>query len=250
MNFTLPAFGLVDLLDILLVAVLLYWLFLLFRGTRAVQILAGLLVVIGMYLLSRKIGMVTFQWVVGNFLGGFIIILVIIFQSEIRRGLAKMGQARFFVGSSSVAGIDFLEKVADAAGRLADARTGTILLLERETSLTEYVEHGKAIDALFSYELLAALLAPSSPVHDGALVIREERVAAAGVILPIPSESSWIRTMGTRHRAAWGVASETDVVAVVISEQSGNITVFCERKIHPIADSTELLEALKGRFRK
>lgn len=250
MNVSLPAFGLVDLLDILLVAVLLYWLFLLFRGTRAVQILAGLLVVMGMYVLSRKIGMVTFQWVVGNFLGGFIIILVIIFQSEIRRGLARMGQARFFGGRFPAGGAEFLEKVADVVRRLADSRTGTILLLERETGLSEYMEHGKAIDALFSYELLAALLAPSSPVHDGALVVREERVAAAGVILPIPAETTWIRSMGTRHRAAWGVASETDAVAVVISGQTGNITVFYERKIQPVENSMELLETLKGRFRK
>lgn len=250
MNVSLPAFGLVDLLDILLVAVLLYWLFLLFRGTRAVQILAGLLVVMGMYVLSRKIGMVTFQWVVGNFLGGFIIILVIIFQSEIRRGLAKMGQARLFGNPSARGGSVFLEKVADVAWRLADSRTGTILLLERETGLSEYMEHGKAIDALFSYELLAALLAPSSPVHDGAVVIRGERVAAAGVILPMPAESTRTRGMGTRHRAAWGVASETDAVAVVISEQTGNITVFYERKIQPVENTMELLETLNGRFRK
>ncbi|HEY5765840.1 MAG TPA: diadenylate cyclase CdaA [Candidatus Deferrimicrobiaceae bacterium] len=250
MNVSLPAFGLVDLLDILLVAVLLYWLFLLFRGTRAVQIMAGLLVVMGMYVLSRKIGMVTFQWVVGNFLGGFIVILVIIFQSEIRRGLAKMGQARLFGGPTSGGGTDFLERVADVACRLADSRTGTILLLERETGLSEYREHGKAIDALFSYELLVALLAPPSPLHDGAVVIRGERVAAAGVILPLPADSPRTRGMGTRHRAAWGVSSETDAVAVVISEQTGNITVFYERKVQPVENAMELLETLKRRFRK
>lgn len=250
MTGSLPAFGMVDLLDILLVAVLLYWLFLLFRGTRAVQILAGLLVVMGLYVLSRKIGLMTFQWVVGNFLGGFIIILVVIFQSEIRRGLARVGQARLFGGSSAAGGTLFLATVADVAWRLAESRIGTILLLERETGLSEYMEHGKAIDALFSYELLAALLAPSSPVHDGAVVIRGERVAAAGVILPMPAESSRTRGMGTRHRAAWGVASETDAVAVVISEQTGYVTVFYERKVQPVENTMELLETLNGRFRK
>lgn len=248
MNVTLPSFGLVDLLDILLVAVLLYGLFLLFRGTRAVQILAGLLVVMGMYALARKTGMVTFQWVVGNFLGGFIIIIVVIFQSEIRRGLARMGQARLFGGPSTARGGDFLERVADAACRLADARTGTILLFERETGLSEMMEHGKAIDALFSYELLAALLAPASPVHDGAVVIRGMRVAAAGVILPMPAESAATRGLGTRHRAAWGVASETDAVAVVISEQSGRMTVFYERKAQPVENAGELLATLIGCF--
>ena len=161
-----------------------------------------------------------------------------------------MGQARLFGGPTSGGGTDFLERVADVACRLADSRTGTILLLERETGLSEYREHGKAIDALFSYELLVALLAPPSPLHDGAVVIRGERVAAAGVILPLPADSPRTRGMGTRHRAAWGVSSETDAVAVVISEQTGNITVFYERKVQPVENAMELLETLKRRFRK
>jgi len=201
-----------------------------------------------MYALSRKIGMVTFQWVVGNFLGGFIIILVVIFQSEIRRGLARMGRARLFGGASASRGSDFLEKAADVACRLGDARIGAILLFERETGLSEIMEHGKTIDAVFSYDLLAALLAPSSPVHDGAVVIRGMRIAVAGVILPLPAESSLTRSMGTRHRAAWGITSETDAVAVVISERTGKITVFYERKVQPVEDAMELLETLAGRF--
>lgn len=242
--------GIVDILDILLVAILVYWVFLLLRGTRAVQILLGLFLVTGMYLLSRKIGMVTFQWVVGNFLGGIIVILVIIFQGEIRRGLAKIGQTRLFGRTTGEAGSDFLEEVARAAYRLSDARIGTILLLERDTGLSEYLEHGKKIDAIFSYELLTALLSPASPLHDGAIAIREERIAAAGIILPIPAETSWTRSMGTRHRAAWGVAAETDAVAVVVSERTGNVTVFFDRKVQPVENMGELLETLRDRFRK
>ena len=245
-----PSIGIVDILDILLVAILVYWVFLLLRGTRAVQILLGLFLVTGMYLLSRKIGMVTFQWVVGNFLGGIIVILVIIFQGEIRRGLAKIGQTRLFGRTTGEAGSDFLEEVARAAYRLSDARIGTILLLERDTGLSEYLEHGKKIDAIFSYELLTALLSPASPLHDGAIAIREERIAAAGIILPIPAETSWTRSMGTRHRAAWGVAAETDAVAVVVSERTGNVTVFFDRKVQPVENMGELLETLRDRFRK
>lgn len=245
-----PSIGIVDILDILLVAILVYWVFLLLRGTRAVQILLGLFLVTGMYLLSRKIGMVTFQWVVGNFLGGIIVILVIIFQGEIRRGLAKIGQTRLFGRTTGGAGSDFLEEVARAAYRLSDARIGTILLLERDTGLSEYLEHGKKIDAIFSYELLTALLSPASPLHDGAIAIREERIAAAGIILPIPAETSWTRSMGTRHRAAWGVAAETDAVAVVVSERTGNVTVFFDRKVQPVENMGELLETLRDRFRK
>lgn len=242
--------GIVDILDILLVAMLVYWVFLLLRGTRAVQILFGLFLVMGMYLLSRKIGMVTFQWVVGNFFGGIIVILVIIFQGEIRRGLAKIGQARLFGRPPAGEASEFLEEVARAAYRLSDARIGTIFLLERDTGLSEYLEHGKKIDAIFSYELLTALLSPASPLHDGAVAIREERIAAAGIILPIPAETSWTRSMGTRHRAAWGVAAETDAVAVVVSERTGNVTVFFDRKVQPVENMGELLETLRDRFRK
>jgi len=159
-----------------------------------------------------------------------------------------MGRARLFGGASASRESDFLEKVADVACRLADARIGAILLFERETGLSEITEHGKTIDAVFSFDLLAALLAPSSPVHDGAVVIRGMRVAVAGVILPLPAESSLTRNMGTRHRAAWGITSETDTVAVVISERTGKITIFYERKIQPVEDAMELLETLSGRF--
>lgn len=250
MTASFPTVRPVDVLDILVVAVLIYGVFLFIRGTRAVQILLGLLLVMGMYVLSREIGMVTFQWVVGNFLGGFIIILVIIFQSEIRRALAKVGQARLFGGKAAGPGSDFLEELSRAVFRLASSRTGAILLLERDMGLSEYVEHGKKLDALFSFELLASILSRLSPLHDGAVVLREERLAASGIILPIPADSSLSRSLGTRHRAAWGVAAETDAVAIVVSEETGKVTVFFDRKTQPVENVIELMENLRGLFRE
>ena len=245
---TLPSVRLVDILDILLVAFILYGILLFIRGTRAVEILFGLLFLMGMFVLAKRIGMVTFPWVVGNFLGGFIVILVVIFQSEIRRGLARMGQTRIFGWPAAAMGPDFLEDLALSAYRLADSRTGALLLLERNMGLSEYVEHGKKIDAVFSYELLASLVSPLSPVHDGAVVIRGERIDAARVILPIPAESPVTRAMGTRHRAAWGMATETDAVSVVISEETGNITVFFDRQMKVTAGAMELEEILRKLF--
>ena len=245
---TLPSVRLVDILDILLVAFILYGILLFIRGTRAVEILFGLLFLMGMFVLAKRIGMVTFPWVVGNFLGGFIVILVVIFQSEIRRGLARMGQTRIFGWPAAAMGPDFLEDLALSAFRLADSHTGALLLLERNMGLSEYIEHGKKIDAVFSYELLASLVSPLSPVHDGAVVIRGERIDAARVILPIPAESSVTRTMGTRHRAAWGMATETDAVSVVISEETGNITVFFDRQMKVTAGAMELEEILRKLF--
>jgi diadenylate cyclase len=116
--------------------------------------------------------------------------------------------------------------------------------------LQEHVEHGKKLDAIFSHELLASILSPRSPVHDGAVVIRGDRVAAAGVILPIPAESSVVRTMGTRHRAGWGVSADTDAVSVVISEETGKVTVFHDRQMKSVGSAMELKDILSRLFSK
>ncbi len=243
-----PSIRFVDVLDILLVAFIFYWILLFIRGTRAVEILFGLLFLMGVFLLSKKIGMVTFPWVIGNFFAGFIVILVVIFQSEIRRGLARMGQTRLFGWPPMPRGPDIIEDLAVSAFRLAESRTGALLLLERNMGLSEYTEHGKRIDAIFSYELLASLLSPLSPVHDGAVVIRGNRIAAVQVILPIPAESPATRGMGTRHRAAWGMATETDAISVVVSEETGTVTVFFYHQKKVAADAGELSATLRKLF--
>jgi diadenylate cyclase len=244
----LPSVRFGDVVDILVVAFIIYWVLLFIRGTRAVQMLYGLLLLLAMFIISKRLGMVTFQWVVGNFLGGLIIILVVIFQSEIRRGLAKMGQARIFGRPPSPPTPDFVDDLVQCTFRLAADRIGAILLIEREMGLQEYVEHGKQLDAIFSHELLASILSPKSPVHDGAVVIRGDRVEAAGVILPIPAESSVVRKLGTRHRAGWGVSAETDAVSVVISEETGNVTVFHDRKMTSVGSAMELKDILMKLF--
>ncbi|HZW35587.1 MAG TPA: diadenylate cyclase CdaA [Candidatus Deferrimicrobiaceae bacterium] len=246
----IPPIRFADVLDILVVAFIIYWVLLFIRGTRAVQMLFGLLLLLLMFVLSKKIGMVTFQWLVGNFLGGIIIILVVIFQSEIRRGLAKMGQARIFRRSPAAPPPDFIDDLVQCSFRLASDRIGAIILLEREMGLQEYVEHGKKLDAIFSHELMASILSTKSPVHDGAVVIRDDRVAAAGVILPIPAESSVVKRMGTRHRAGWGVCAETDAVSIVVSEETGKVTVFHDRQMEGVASAIELKDTLSRLFAK
>ncbi len=246
----LPSLRFADILDIVVVAFIIYWMLLFIRGTRAVQMLYGLFLMIGMFILSKKIGMLTFQWVVGNFLGGLIIILVVIFQSEIRRGLAKMGQTRIFGGNPAAPPPVFLDELVQSSFRLAAERTGAIFLLERDMGLQEHVEHGKKLDAIFSHELMISILSTHSPIHDGAVILRGDRVAAAGVILPIPPESSVVKTMGTRHRAAWGVSAETDAVSVVISEETGNVTVFHDRKMEIVASAMELRGILAALFKE
>lgn len=237
----------VDVLDILLVSFIIYWVLLFIRGTRAVQMLFGLLLLMILYVVSRKFGMVTFQWLVGNFLGNLLVVLVVVFQSEIRRALAKIGQWRFFGGRVPAPEQNAIDELARCAFLLARSRTGAILLFVREIGLEEFVEHGKKLDALFSHELVEAIFSLSSPIHDGAVVIRGNRIAAAGIILPIPPASKETQGMGTRHRAAFGVASETDAVGVVVSEETGNVTVFNNRAVRR-ANTPEDLRDLLGRL--
>ena len=239
----------VDVLDILLVSFIIYWILLFIRGTRVVQMLLGLLILMGMYVVSKRAGMVTFQWLVGNFLENLLVVLVVVFHNEIRRALARIGQWRLFGRRGSATDPDVLGDIARSAFLMAETRTGAILLLERGMGLSEFVEHGKAMDALFSHELAAAIFAPGSPVHDGAVVIRGNRVAAAGVILPIPAESAATREMGTRHRAAFGVATETDAVGVVVSEETGNVTVFSNRVARKVDTPGQLRDVLGELFR-
>ena len=246
----LLSIGVIDVLDILLVAFIIYWVLLFIRGTRAVQILFGLLILMGMYVVAKRAGMVTFQWLVGNFLENLLVVLVVVFHTEIRRGLAKIGQWRLFGGGKSAPDPDVLDQIAESAFSLARERTGAILLLEREMGLEELVEHGKTLDALFSHELAASIFATSSPIHDGAAVIRRNRIAAAGIILPIPAESAETRGLGTRHRAALGVASETDAVAVVVSEETGNVTIFSNRRTNRVETVQELRDKLGELFRR
>ncbi|NJD62394.1 MAG: TIGR00159 family protein, partial [Deltaproteobacteria bacterium] len=145
---------------------------------------------------------------------------------------------------------DFIDDLVQCTFRLASDRIGAIILLEREMGLQEYVEHGKKLDASFSHELMASILSTKSPVHDGAVVIRDERVAAAGVILPIPAESSVVKRLGTRHRAGWGVCAETDAVSIVVSEETGNVTVFHDRKMEGVGSAIEMKDTLSRMFAK
>ncbi len=240
----------VDVLDILLVAFIIYWVLLFIRGTRAVQMIFGLLILMILYIISKRVGMVTFQWLVGNFLGNLLVVVVVVFQNEIRRALAKIGQWRHFGGRSLVPDQDVFDELARSAFLLAREKTGAILLLEREVGLEEFVEHGKRLDAIFSNEMVQAIFSTSSPIHDGAAVIRGNRIAAAGVILPIPPESKETRGMGTRHRAAFWAASETDAVAVVVSEETGNVTVFSNRAVQRANTQEGLRNILERVFRK
>ncbi len=224
----LHAFRLRDAVDILVVAVVLYRAFVMFKETRAVQMLLGLGGLMAVSFVSRRFELYSTSWLLENFWSFWVLALIVIFQPELRRALAQLGQSRLFPGMGL--GVreqqsHLLQDVIKAADALAAKRIGALLVLERSTGLRNYAELGVPLDALVSADLLVSLFLPYSPLHDGAVFIRGNRVAAAGCFLPLSRNPQLARTMGTRHRAALGLAEETDAVVLVVSEETGRISL-------------------------
>lgn len=212
-----------DTIDILLVTLGIYWLLLLIRGTRAVQILVGLLVIFALSLLSELFDFSTLGLVLQNFVGSAVVIMVILFQQDIRRALARVGG--LFPNVSVLQESQIVEEVIRAAQILAQKRVGALIVLERDTGLDDQIEAGQRIDAVVSKELLTAIFLPYSPLHDGAVIIQDGRMTAVGCILPLTLRTDLPEGVGTRHRAAVGITEETDALVIVVSEETATISV-------------------------
>ena len=213
-----------DTVDIMLVTFGIYWLLLLIRGTRAIQILVGLLVLIALSLASELFQFAALGLILQNFLTSAALILVILFQQDIRRALARVGRG-FFPNVSAQQETQIVEEVIRAAQTLAQKRVGALIVLERETALDDQIEAGTRVDAIVSKDLLTALFLPYSPLHDGAVIIQEGRVTSVGCILPLTLRNDLPEGVGTRHRAAVGITEETDAVVIVVSEETASISV-------------------------
>lgn len=221
-----------DAIDILLVAFLVYRILLLIKGTRAFQVLLGLILLVLAYTVSRWFELITLNWILKEFLSSFIILVVVLFQSDIRRALAQMGKQHFWPFGGEYDGkVDRVEEVVRAATRLAGTRTGAIILLERTTKLREHVEGGVQMDAVLGHEILESIFQEGSPVHDGAVLVEGGRVALAGCFLPLTVRTDLDKKLGTRHRAALGITEETDAVAVVVSEERGGVSIAVNGRI-------------------
>lgn len=213
-----------DTVDILIVTAGIYWLLLLIRGTRAIQILVGLIVLIALSLASELFQLAALGMILERFLGSAVLIIVILFQNDIRRALARVGRG-FFPSFSAKQEIQIVEEIVRSAGALSQRRHGALIVLERESNLGDLIEEGVSVDAQISKELLTSIFQPSSPMHDGAVVIREGRVSSAGCILPLTLRTDLPEGLGTRHRAAVGITEETDALVVVVSEETASISV-------------------------
>jgi diadenylate cyclase len=233
-----------DALDILLVAFIIYQLLQFIRGTHAVQMALGAIVLVVLFWTSLLLNLETVNWLLRTFLPFLVFGIIVIFQSEIRKVLAHLGKTPFL----GVAGAKHKEEVIDevvlAATTLASRKTGAIMVLEREMGLRSYIETGIALDAVLTYDLLINVFTPETPLHDGAVIIQGNRIAAAACFLPLTVNPELSRTLGSRHRAAIGLSEDTDAVAVVVSEETGTISLVEDGRIRRELDGKALKMAL------
>lgn len=233
-----------DTLDILAVAFAVYWVLLLIRGTRAVQMLIGLLLLIAVRLVSDWAQLATVGLILDNFFTWGVIIIIILFQQDIRRALARMGRG-FFPAVSRREETQMLEEIVRAAQTLASKRVGALVVLERETRLDDLIEAGVRLEAVPTKELLTAIFLPYSPLHDGAVVVQDGRLTYAGCVLPLTLRSDLPEGVGTRHRAAVGITEDSDAVVVVVSEESAAISVVVAGEMTRDLDAPRLREVLR-----
>ncbi|GFM35895.1 diadenylate cyclase CdaA [Desulfovibrio psychrotolerans] len=233
-----------DMVDVALVTLLFYRIILMVKGTRAVASIYGLLLVLVVYFVAEEVGLYTLHWLLGNFLGSIFLVIIILFNRDIRRALTEMGARGFW--RKQVVEDDLLNEVVGAVLSLAQRRVGALIVLERNVPLGDTVERGVPLDAKVTKELLISVFQTSTPLHDGAVVLRGGRLSAAGCILPLAVAPQDRPEYGTRHRAAMGITEETDAVAIVVSEERGAVTVSIAGRLTTALDATRLKRVLRN----
>jgi uncharacterized protein (TIGR00159 family) len=237
-----------DVVDIVLVAFIFYRLILLIRGTRAVSVIYGLFLLLVVYYSSGVFGLYTLHWLLGQFLGSIFLVVIILFQKDIRKALSAMGAGRFWVKDRI--GKEVIDELVLALSDMGRSKTGALVVIERNTPLGDIVERGVEIDGLVTRDLLLTIFYPDTPLHDGAVIIRNDKIAAAGCILPLAVGLKHRATLGTRHRAAMGITEESDALAVVVSEERGTISVAIGGKITTSLEEVRLKRVLVSALAK
>ena len=236
-------------LDILLVAAVIYQVLVMIRGTRAAPMLAGVAVVAIIFYLARVGELTTLNWLISRLVPYVLFALIVVFQSEIRHLLANVGRHLRF-GRGSASDSHTYDDIVLAANLFSQHQTGALIVIEREIGLRTYIESGVPLDARLSYDLLATIFRPSAPLHDGAVIVQKERVAAAACFLPLSMNPVLSTQLGTRHRAGMGITEETDAIAVIVSEETGAISVAVGGKIERDLSVEQLRERLSSELRR
>lgn len=238
----IPPPGWRDLLDIGLVAFILYRLILLVRGTRAVSIIYGLVLLLIIYYLSGELGLYTLHWLLANFLGSIFLVVIILFQQDIRKALSEMGAGRLWKRTQIRK--EILDELIIVLMEMARKHIGALVVLEKNVPLGDIIDKGVTLDAKFSRDLLLSIFTPETPLHDGAVIIRGKKIIAAACILPLAVGLKHRSNWGTRHRAAMGITEESDAVAVVVSEERGTVSVAIGGKLTASLDEVHLKRVL------
>lgn len=249
-NLKLDSFNITTVIDILIIVLFLYWLVLLIRGTRAVQLIKGLVVLLIATALSNWLRLYNVHWLLNQVITGIIVALPVVFQPELRRALEKLGGGELFTTPLPHIGDDdhsqAVSEVVRAVNILSKEKKGAIIVLERNTGLEEYIDNGVKIEGIICAELLLNIFFPKSPLHDGAVIIRGNRIAAAACVLPLTGNVGISKELGTRHRAAIGITEVSDALAVVVSEEKGIVSLAVEGLLARELDEITLINRLKN----
>ncbi len=234
-------------IEIFVLWVVFYQILIFFEGTRAFQVLKGITYVLIAFLVSQILGFDILNWLLTKFFGISIIAVLIIFQQELRHGLARLGQQHLFnITLEEAEIVAIIEEITEAAYRLSKRKNGCIIAIERDTKLKTYIESGVMIDGKVSTELLTSIFNPLSPLHDGGVITRGERIVAAACLFPLSENPNFNKIIGTRHRAAIGLTEQTDAVVVLVSEETGEISVATDGRFIPIVNKERLINILKN----
>jgi diadenylate cyclase len=233
-----------DALDIILVAIIIYQIFLILRGTQAIWVLAGLFFLFLSYIGARYLELFTLEWLLDSVMKSFFLIIIILFQADIRRVLSRIGRRALAPHGASEP--QTMEEICEAAETLSNYRIGGLIILERQVGLSEYLEGSVRLDSLVTWELLVSIFWPHNPTHDGAIIIQGDRIVASGCLLPLTRSTTLDPTLGTRHRAAVGLTENTDALALVVSETNGQISLAQGGKIKQNLSRLQLRQELRG----
>lgn len=244
-----PYIPVISVIDVLLVGFLIYQFLTLVRGTRAAPMLVGVATLALAFYFARLGELRTLNWLLSTLLPYVVFALIVVFQSEIRHALANLG-SRISLMRSSRSVADVYDDIVLAANLFSQNQTGALIVIEREIGLRTYIESGVALDARLSYDLLATVFRPSAPLHDGAVIVQRDRIAAAACFLPLSMNPVLSTQLGTRHRAAIGITEETDAVAVIISEETGSISIAVAGTIERDLTVERLRERLSALLRR
>ncbi|MCD4780273.1 MAG: diadenylate cyclase CdaA [Candidatus Omnitrophica bacterium] len=234
-------------IEIVILWFVIYRILVFFEGTRAIQVLKGITYLMIAFIVAQYLGFSTLNWLLTKFFGISIVALLIIFQEELRQGLARLGQQHLFDFSLEESEImAVIEEITSAAYKLARQKVGCLIALERETKLQTYIDSGISVDGKVSAELLQSIFMPHSPMHDGGVITRGQRIVAAACLFPLSDNPNFNKILGTRHRAALGITEQTDALVIMVSEESGEISVASDGRFIPIVNRDRLINILKS----